>query len=48
LLIYSSFESEKEVMAFALCCLPFVMGLLPSAALPERPVSVHRQQLRTA
>jgi hypothetical protein len=48
LLIYTGFESEKEVMAYALCCLPFVMGLLPSGALPERLVRVYRAQLRTA
>jgi O-Antigen ligase len=43
LLIYSSFESEKEVMAFALCCLPFVLGLLPSAESSERLGSVDRR-----
>jgi hypothetical protein len=33
LLIYASFESQKEIMVFATCCLPFVLGLAPSIRL---------------
>ncbi len=29
ILIYSAFESEKELMAYAICSLPFILGLVP-------------------
>jgi len=43
MLIYCAFESEKELMAYAICSLPFILGLAPSHQALTRAVSAERR-----
>lgn len=47
-LIYSSFESEKELMVYVTCSLPFVLGILPTQTLAPRLRGAYERRLRAA